>query len=154
LEEEIMQAYSQDLRDRVMRALERGDGPTAIAGRLEVSRLWVYKVKARWEQIGERSSHRIGGHRVSRVASQEKQIREWIDEKPDLTLAELCERLREQKAIELKAPALWHQLDKWGLSLKKNAARQRARAQGREAGAGAVAQRSTRPGKRQAGLSG
>lgn len=53
------------------------------------------------------------------MATQEKQIRAWIEKKPDLTLAELCERLREEKAIELKEADLWHQLDKWGFSLKK-----------------------------------
>lgn len=38
-----MYAYSQDLRDRVLRALERGDRPTAMANRFEVSRVWVYQ---------------------------------------------------------------------------------------------------------------
>ena len=33
-----MHAYSQDLRDRVLRALDRGDRPVAIAERFEVSR--------------------------------------------------------------------------------------------------------------------
>jgi hypothetical protein len=37
-----MEAYSQDLRDRVLRALERGERPVDIARRLEVSRIWVY----------------------------------------------------------------------------------------------------------------
>ena len=38
-----MQAYSQDLRERVLRALARGDRPTEIARRFEVSRVWVYQ---------------------------------------------------------------------------------------------------------------
>ncbi|MBI5673209.1 MAG: hypothetical protein HZC50_08205 [Nitrospirae bacterium] len=33
-------SYSQDLRDRVLRALEREDRPTAIANRFEGSRVW------------------------------------------------------------------------------------------------------------------
>lgn len=33
----MMAAYSQDLRDRVLKGLERGEGPTSIARRLEVS---------------------------------------------------------------------------------------------------------------------
>src|ERR1035441_6405327 len=41
-----MQSYSQDLRDRVMWALDRGERPTAIARRLEVSRVWVYRVRS------------------------------------------------------------------------------------------------------------
>jgi hypothetical protein len=41
----LMQAYSQDLRERVLRALDRGDRPTDIARRFGVSRVWVYPVR-------------------------------------------------------------------------------------------------------------
>jgi len=34
-----MQSYSQDLRERVLRALGRGEAATAIARRYEVSRV-------------------------------------------------------------------------------------------------------------------
>jgi transposase len=125
-----MHAYSQDLRDRVLGALERGEGPTAIARRYEVSRLWVYRVRRRWEEEGRRSSLPVGGYRRSRIAHKEAQIRQWIEATPDLTLAELSGRLAEE-GIQIKVPALWHQLNKWGLSFKKNAARQRAVPRGR-----------------------
>jgi transposase len=114
-----MEAYSQDLRDRVLRALERGERPVDIARRLEVSRIWVYQVKSRFKTSGERCSRLIGGHRVSRLAPAEQEVRAWIKKQPDLTLAELGERLRHEKGIQLKIPALWHQLNKWGLSFKK-----------------------------------
>src|SRR5271157_4859557 len=42
-----VQAYSQDLRERVLRALDRGDRPTEIARRFEVSRIGVYQVRGR-----------------------------------------------------------------------------------------------------------
>jgi len=61
-------------------------------------------------------------------------VRAWIKAQPELTLAQLCERLAKEHGIPLKPPALWHQLDKWQLSFKKNAARQRARTRRREAG--------------------
>lgn len=128
-----MRAYSQDLRDRVLRALERGDRPSAIAQRFEVSRMWVYQVQHRWLDEGLRSSLAMGGHRRSRIAHLQETIRGWIEVQPDLTLAQLSERLQDQ-GIEIKITALWHQLDKWGLSFKKNAARQRATARGRTAG--------------------
>ena len=130
-----MRAYSQDLRDRVLGALERGERPSAIARRLEVSRVWVYQVKGRYLREGERTSRAQGGYRVSRIAHLQATLRDWISEQPDLTLAQLCERLAEQHGIQIKPPALWHQLDKWQLSFKKNPARQRARARGRQAGA-------------------
>jgi transposase len=126
--EERMRAYSQDLRDRVLRALERGDRPTEIARRFEVSRVWVYQVRDRWQRDGRRSSLRVGGHRRSRVAGMESELRAWIEAEVDLTLAEICARLARQAGIQIKASALWHQLDKWNLTLKKNPARQRARA--------------------------
>jgi hypothetical protein len=53
---------------------------------------------------------------------------------PDLSLAELCERLAKQ-GVSIKTGALWHQLNKWNLTFKKNPARQRARTRGRAAGA-------------------
>ena len=129
-----MQAYSQDLRDRVLRAVQRGERPTDIAARFEVSRMWVYQVANRFRCSGERGSLRIGGYRRSRVAEMEATLRGWLKAQPDLTLAEMCARLLERH-IEIKPPALWHQLNKWGLSFKKNPARQRARARRREAGA-------------------
>ena len=80
-----MQAYSQDLRERVLRALERGDGPVEIARRFEVSRGWVHQVRERLEKTGGRSSFQIGGHRRSRLADREPVLRAWIAAEPDLT---------------------------------------------------------------------
>lgn len=125
-----MRSYSQDLRDRVLRALERGERPTDIAERYEVSREWVYQVKVRFKREGVRHSLRMGGYRLSCLAPLESELRAWIKAQPDLTLGELCERVA-QHGVTIKAPALWHQLNKWGLSFKKNAARSRARARGR-----------------------
>jgi transposase len=133
-----MHAYSQDLRDRVLRALERGDRPSDIARRLEVSRVWVYEVRKRFRDQGERCSHRMGGYRRSRIAHLEMNLRAWIKAEPDLTLAQLCERLAQQ-GVQIKVPALWHQLNKWNLSFKKNAARQRARSRRCSTGTPAVA---------------
>jgi hypothetical protein len=45
-------------------------------------------------------------------------LRCWIEEQADLTLSEMCARLS-GLGVQIKAAALWHQLDKWGLSFKK-----------------------------------
>ena len=125
-----MQSYSQDLRERVLWALGRGERPTLIARRLEVSRVWVYQVRDRERKTGKRTSFQIGGHRRSRVAGMESVLRGWIKAEPDLALSELSERLAKQGVV-IKPGALWHQLDKWNLTFKKNPARQRARTRGR-----------------------
>jgi transposase len=127
-----MQSYSQDLRERVLWALDRGERPSAIARRLEVSRVWVYQVRDRAQTSGKRTSFQIGGHRRSRVAEMESVLRAWIEAEPDLALSELSARLAKQDVL-IKPGALWHQLNKWNLTFKKNPARQRARARGRAA---------------------
>jgi transposase len=129
-----MQSYSQDLRDRVLRALARGEGPSSIAERFEVSRFYVYQVRDREQATGKRTSLQIGGHRRSRLEEAEPALRRWIAAEPGLTLEQLRERLAGQ-GIVIKIGALWHQLNKWNLSFKKNPARQRARARGRAGGA-------------------
>ena len=106
-----MQSYSQDLRDRVLRALDRGEGPSSIARRLEVSRVWVYHVRDREQKTGKRISFQIGGHRRSRVADLESVLRAWIEAEPDLALSELSARLAKQD-VSIKPGALWHQLNK------------------------------------------
>lgn len=131
-----MKAYSQDLRDRVIRALDRGDRPADIARRFEVSRVFVYEVKRRLERTGQRTSQPVGGKRVSKLAPLEQTIRGWIEAKPDLTLEELSERLQRHADVKLTLPAIWHQLNRWGLSFKKNSTRRRARASRRGAGTG------------------
>ena len=146
-----MHAYSQDLRDRVLRALERSERPPAIARRFEVSRMWVYRVRERWQKAGVRRSLPMGGYRRSRVAALEPLVRSWIEQQADLTLAETCARLAE-RGVTIRVPALWHQLDKWGLTFKKNPARQRARARRRAAGTPRVASPPSPTGPREAGI--
>ena len=113
-----MQSYSQDLRERVLWAVDRGERPSSIARRLEVSRVWVYQVRNRAQKSGKRTSFQIGGHRRSRVAEMESVLRAWIEAEPDLALSELSARLAKQDVL-IKPGALWHQLNKWNLTFKK-----------------------------------
>ena len=93
-------------------------------------------MRHREQETGVRTSFQIGGHRRSQLAALESELRDWIAAEPGLTLAELQERLAQQ-GVSVKVGALWHQLNRWNLTFKKNSARQRARARGR---AGSAAQ--------------
>jgi transposase len=127
-----MSAYPQEFRDRVLAALGRGESANRIARRLEVSRYFVYQVRDRFVLEGERGIRQLGGYRRSVIEGMESTLRAWLKAEPDLTLQEICDRLATHGRL-LKVAALWHQLNKWGLSLKKNPARQRARAARRKA---------------------
>ena len=78
----------------------------------------MYQVRTRLKQPGPRGSLPIGGHRQSRLAGMEPTLRAWLKDAGDLTLAERCARLAAH-GIAIKGPALWDQLDKWKLTLKK-----------------------------------
>ena len=113
-----MKAYSQDLRERALQALERGERPSDIARRLEVSRFWIWRVQKRLTDTERRDSLPRGGYRKPRLALWEETLRSWIQEQPDLTLVELRQRLAEQDMI-ISMGGLWEQLDRWKLTFKK-----------------------------------
>ena len=110
-----------------------GEKASQIARRLEVSRYFVYQVRDRFVLESERGIRQLGGYRRSAIKGMESTIQAWLKAEPDLTLQDMCDRLAAQGRV-LKVPALWHQLNRMGLTLKKNPARQRARARRRAAG--------------------
>lgn len=103
-----------------------------------VSRRTVERWWKRWQTNGERTARRIGGGRVSRLKPHAQAVRAWIAQKPDLTLEQICARLRREKAVRLRKSALAHQLARMDLSFKKNSARRRADASRRAAQARGV----------------
>ena len=53
--------YSQDLRDRVLRAYDRGMKTKQIAETFAVSRSWARRVKQRRRDHGETTPRKMGG---------------------------------------------------------------------------------------------
>ena len=87
----------------------------------QVSLGWGKKVSAARGQTGqmERIVHKPG--RKPRVGEpQRRQVEVWFEAKPDLTLMEVQAKLRDEAAIELSLPQIWHLLKKLGLRLKKS----------------------------------
>ena len=56
-------AYSQDLRDRVLAAADRGMPTKQVAAVFAVSPAWVRRVKQRRRESGELSPRPLGGRR-------------------------------------------------------------------------------------------
>jgi transposase len=141
--EGTMQSLSDDLRKRIIGARERGETSATVAKRYEVNIRTVQKLWKRYRESGRITALQRGGYRRSRLADMEQTLLDWVKKEPDVTLVELCERLAEH-GITITVTALWHQLNKWKLTFKKNPARQRARTRGRESGAPRLAGKSAR----------
>jgi transposase len=141
--EGVMKSLSEDIRRRVIEACKSGASCASVADRFVINVRTVHKLWQRYRETGSVLALQRGGYRRSRVAGHEQQIRGWIKMQPDLTLAELCERLAEH-GVSIKIPALWHQLNTWGLSYKKNATRLRAATRRRTKSANRVEAKSAR----------
>lgn len=106
-------AYSQDLRDRIVRAGERGMATAEIARVFDVSPAWVRRVKQRLRDSGEASPRKMGSPGVRKI--DRERLAELVREQPDATLKELRERL----GVRCAESAICTVLKKLGLSFKK-----------------------------------
>jgi len=83
--------YSQDLRDRVLAAYDRGMKTKQITKMLDVSGAWTRRVKQRRHETGGITAKPMGGVRVVKVDLEK--LRALVAAQPDATIFELHERL-------------------------------------------------------------
>jgi transposase len=101
--------------------------------RFEISLSSVGRYIKRFREKGSLAPDKFGGHKRHTLADEEERLRGWIAERPDMTLAEIKERLREI-GIKVGQTAISNFLRQLDLTYKKNAARGRAGARGRRKG--------------------
>jgi transposase len=123
-----MKSYSLDLRRRLVAGRRRGQSAEELARLFGVSKRSVERFWKRHVEEGTLEPKARGGYRRSRLEGHDELLRQWITQQPDLSMEEMRERFDRQLDIRIGTTALWHRLDKLGLSYKKNAARRRARA--------------------------
>lgn len=114
------QSYSEDLRRRVLAAIDGGMAARAAAGLFQVSVSYIYKALIRRRRTGEVSASRRRGHRPRKLSpAQEAALAAHIEAHPDLTLAALQTWLMSEHAVRLSNGAMWSAVARLGLSFKK-----------------------------------
>jgi transposase len=113
-------AYSGDLRERVIEAVEMGATRREAADRFEISASSSIKWLQRWHESGSATPKPRGGS-VSPLEERAAEIRALIAEQPDLTLVETVAELRRRR-IRTSRSSLWRFLDRHGITLKKKPA--------------------------------
>jgi len=83
--------YSQDLRNRVLAAYDRGMKTKQIAKLFEVCGSWARRVKQRRRQSGQITAKPMGGVRVIKIDMAK--LRQLVAQQPDATIQELHQRL-------------------------------------------------------------
>lgn len=122
-----MKSYSVDLRERLVAGRQRGQSAEELSRVFGVSKRSVERYFKRHQEEGTLEAKARGGYRRSRLEEHDALLHQWIEEQPDLSLEQMGERLLAQLGVSIGTTALWHRLDKLGLSYKKNSARRRAR---------------------------
>ena len=121
------QTYHQQLRELIVAARKDGHSAQEGAQWFKVSKRSVERFWKSYQETGSVQPKQRGGYRHSCLETHVNTLCEWIAEQPDLTLKELQQRCLDVLNVRIGTTALWQQLDKLGLSFKKNVVRQRAR---------------------------
>jgi len=111
-----------DLRRKLLYAYDQGEGSLEeLASRFLVSVGWAKKISAARNRSGraERVPHKPGRKPAADAAAQQ-QVTVWFGQQPDLTLAEVRQKLLSEAGISLSLPQIWKLLRKLGLRLKKS----------------------------------
>ena len=123
----MAKTYSQDLRDRVIDAVERGELSRRAAGRhYEVSESVAIKWLERLERHGSRAPVGHGGHRASKLMPHRDFLEAARVEKADVTLQALCDRLLAERGVKADTSMMSRFFRKIGVTFKKDARRARA----------------------------
>jgi transposase len=118
-----MQAYSIDLRQRVVTAYEQGYGSlAAIAERFSVSLGFVKKMLSLKRTTGDLAPRpHGGGRRASLGARQCQLISRKVRAENDISLAELQALLQEQEGVSVHVSTICRALARLDLPRKKRA---------------------------------
>jgi len=110
---------SQDLRRRIVRAVERGSSIRQAAVRYEVSPSAAVKLMRRLRQTGSVRPDRVGGHRRPVLEPHQDLLRTLVEGKSGITLSEIQAELQ-TRGIEVQALSTIHlMLKRMDLTHKK-----------------------------------
>jgi transposase len=113
-------SYSEDLRARVLAAIDSGIAARAAASVFRVSVSYIYKALIRRRRTGEVSASTRRGHRPRKLTpAQESALAAHITTHADVTLAALQIWLLSEHEVWLSNGAMWSAVERLGLSFKK-----------------------------------
>jgi transposase len=118
---EVMKPYSNDLRERVIAALEAGqESQREIAETFAVSLSTVEKWWRCWCETGRRTAFPHAGGARRALQGCAAFICAEVKKQPDVTLAELCARVAETKGVQASPSMMCRELQRLRLPRKKS----------------------------------
>ncbi len=118
----MTKAYSNDLRERVVAAIEAGESCRMVAARFGVSVSSVVKCSQRWRVTGSVTPDKIGGFRPFVLEPHRDFIVEQIRQSSHVTTRGL-QGLLAARGVKVSHDSVWRFLRREGLSFKKKPVR-------------------------------
>jgi transposase len=113
------QAYSEDLRGRVLAAVDRGGRVYEVAPLFEVSVSYIYKALARRRRYGIETALPKTGRPGRKLDSHLDALVAYVVVHPDATLAEITEWSARERGVTVCVATMWATLEALDLSHKK-----------------------------------
>ena len=140
----MTKSLSEDLRSRVIAAVDGGLSRRAAARRFGVAAASAVRWVREWRETGAtRAKPQGGDKRSQRIEAYRAIILQAIESQADITLVELAELLRSEHNVAFAPSTIWRFLDRHSMTFKKNGARQRAGAARRRRAATRVVESAT-----------
>ena len=116
-----MRAYSLDLRQKVVAAVERGDSTIEeVAASFGVGLTFVKKMLRQHRETGDLNLLPHGGGHVARLSAKHlKLLGAEVARRPDKTVGALRDHLEERAQVSVSRPTVSRALSRLGLSRKK-----------------------------------
>lgn len=133
--------YSDDLRARVVTAVAEGCSRRAAAKRFAVSESSSIRWVGLHKETGSVSPRRRGSKSRSPLEPHAVWLLELVDKEPDLTLAEIVQRLQD-RGVRSTDSSVDRFFKRHGVTFKKNSARRRTGPARRGRGAAMLESRS------------
>lgn len=116
----MTRAFSNDLRQRVVAAVDGGMTRRAAADRFGIAVSTAIKWVQRWRLTGSWSPRRFGGDRRShRLDAFREEILGLVAARPDMTLAEIAEHLEAAHGVRPALSSVHRFFQRHGVSYKK-----------------------------------
>ena len=117
----MVQALSNDLRERVIRSVHAGQSCRSAARVFGISPATAIRWVAQWRQTGRIDPFPQGGdNRSHKLEAYGDEILTLINKTPHITLAEIAAHLHEIYGVKASQSSIWRLLDRRGWTYKKN----------------------------------
>jgi len=114
-----MKAYSLDLRERVVKAVDEGQSLEEVAARYEVSERTARRYLNRRQERGSLEADVSAGRPREIGQAREAALRKQREQYPDATLEKHCERWEKSKKVEVSPATMCRALQRIDQTRKK-----------------------------------